>query len=185
MAAAKKSPQAKKKPGGRALDPKVRQAIADELRSAEQPRQNAIAKKFNVSPSTVSKIAREEGVTFDRSKTVNATEARAADVDARLSRAQGELLDIYDLLRTKITAGSRLYAYEAGMGDTRHLVIETIEIEPRDYREFAVAIGVTLDKVAMLRKEMRGDGAPESAFEAFLAFIGGTPPDDVESAEAG
>lgn len=186
MAAAKNS-QAKKPASrrGKPLPAELREAIVRDLLGAEQPRQNAIAKAHGVSPATVAKIAREEGVTFDRSSTQKATEARSADVESRLVRAQAEVLDIYDLIRAKVFAGQREYAFEAGMGDSRHLVRETIDIDPRDYRELATAIGIMLDKAMALRKELRGDGAPESAFEAFLAFIGGTPPDDVESAEAG
>lgn len=83
------------------ISDETRQAIAADIR-AELPR-NQIARKYDVSSSTVTLIARENGLTFDRSMTKRATEARITDAAAlraetsmRFLHKAGELISMMD-----------------------------------------------------------------------------------------
>jgi transposase-like protein len=64
------------------LDPAKRQAIADAIRAGGH--RNAIARTHGVSPSTVTGIAKQEGIdgAFDRAATKKATEAARVDAAA-------------------------------------------------------------------------------------------------------
>lgn len=67
---------------GRPVDPDVRARVI-ELINAGTPR-NAIAREVQIAPSTVSGIAADEGLTFDRAnETAVASAARQADLKAR------------------------------------------------------------------------------------------------------
>jgi transcriptional regulator with XRE-family HTH domain len=78
---------------------------------------NAVARKAGVSPSTVSRIAAAEGVTFSRARTVEATRAKVADAKARRAVLSVELLDdvahARGRLRGQGDAQSFMYAAKA------------------------------------------------------------------------
>lgn len=54
---------------------------------------NAIARELMISPSTVSKVAAEEEITFDRSASAAAVAAKQADAKARRADIQLKLVD--------------------------------------------------------------------------------------------
>lgn len=66
------------------LDPQLRADILRDIQDGQLSR-NEIARRRNVSPSTVSKIAKDSGTTaaFDRTQTVKATRAKQLDNAAR------------------------------------------------------------------------------------------------------
>lgn len=80
---------------GRPVEADVR-ARAIELITAGMPR-NAIARELRIAPSSVSKIAADEGLTFDRAnQTASATAARQHDLKVRR-------LELIDELMSKAT----------------------------------------------------------------------------------
>ncbi|MER7363590.1 hypothetical protein [Nonomuraea wenchangensis] len=139
-----------------------RAAILDDIR-AGKPR-NQIAREHEVSPSTVSKIAEENGVTnaFDRAQTENATKAALADNKARRVLLSSQALDDAGVMRLK--------ALESDSG--------------RDARDFATAYGIFIDKHAVLER-LDSDGGADSAKGMIGALAAGLqaayeqlPPDD-------
>lgn len=76
---------------GRPVEADVR-ARAIELITGGMPR-NAIARELQIAPSSVSAIARDEGLTFDRAnQTASATAARAHDLKVRRLELIDELM---------------------------------------------------------------------------------------------
>lgn len=67
-----------------------RQAIRADIEAGNT--RNDVARKHGVSSSTVTKVAKEFGLTFDRSATRAATEARRADLAARRAEVSAEFL---------------------------------------------------------------------------------------------
>lgn len=80
----------------KALSQDERSRIADEIRKGEKSA-NQIAKQFGRAVSTISRIASDEGLAFDRSKTKAITEAKAADNARRLESLKGRLLEEADV----------------------------------------------------------------------------------------
>lgn len=76
---------------GRPVEAHVRARII-ELVEAGLSR-NAVARELKVSPSTVSKVASEESLTFDRSVSAAAVAAKQADAKARRAEIQLALVD--------------------------------------------------------------------------------------------
>ena len=54
---------------------------------------NEVARRTGIPPTTVTRIASEAGVSFDRTATATATQARVVDSKARRSILAGELLE--------------------------------------------------------------------------------------------
>lgn len=71
---------------------------------------NEVARKHSVAAGTVTRIAKAEGLSFDRSKTKNATEARQADTDAMKVKLAGETL----------TAAGRIFNQLFAQSKARH-----------------------------------------------------------------
>ncbi|MFI7532596.1 hypothetical protein [Streptosporangium sp. NPDC049376] len=122
------------------IDPTTRAAILDSIHAGGK--RNEIARQHNVSPSTVSKIARDEGVTtaFDRTQTETATRAKQADNKSRRTQLASLALDDADTMRR------RALAAEAG----------------RDARDFATAYGIFIDKHVVLERLDSDNGASEA-----------------------
>lgn len=108
---------------------------------------NEIARQAKVSQSTVSKICAEDGLTFDRSKTINATRARVADNKARraviVQRLYGRTEKILDRLEQDT------YTWTATTKDGTEVVMDS-EPPAEAERHHATAIGIYLDKAAKL-----------------------------------
>jgi transposase-like protein len=77
-------------PARKRLTDEEREQIADAIR-AGRPR-NEIARAFDRSQGTVSRIARQAGLSFDRAITKEATDARATDNAHRLEVLKGRFL---------------------------------------------------------------------------------------------
>jgi len=113
------------------IDQARRQAIADAIRAGGK--RNAIAREFNVSQGTVSGIAREHGLAFDRAAVAHATAAKQADNRAR--RAQlGELLLRDALVFRERALGGGKVVVPSGV------IVELPEQLPRDVRDLTSAI---------------------------------------------
>lgn len=63
---------------------------------------NEVARLTGVPPTTVTRIASEAGVAFDRTATAHATEARVIDAKARRSILAADLLDDVQVARERL-----------------------------------------------------------------------------------
>ena len=108
---------------------------------------NEIARQANVSQSTVSKICAEDGLTFDRSKTINATRARQADNKSRRAAIVARLYGRTEKILDRLEADK--YRYVVTLKDGTE-VIDDVEPPAEAERHHATAIGIYLDKAAKL-----------------------------------
>lgn len=159
------------------LDPDKRAAIADAIRGGGK--RNEIAREHDVSPSTVTSIAKTEGIddAFDRTATKTATAARSTDLAARRVELAGLLMD--DAFRLRLRLWEEHVVGWEGEGDDR----VPIRALPggRDVQSFMVAIGIAIDKVGVLTQS---DGAEKEASSLIRSLV-----DDIrarrEALEAG
>ncbi|GII84583.1 hypothetical protein Ssi03_25730 [Sphaerisporangium siamense] len=135
-------------PQGKPLDPAKRAAILADIDAGKN--RNEIARRQEVSASTVSRIAAAHGRSFDRSSVETATRARQADNKARRAALATAALDDADAMRR------RALAAEAG----------------RDARDFATAYGIFIDKHAVLER-LDSDGGTEQARSMLGALAAG------------
>ncbi|MFJ2909368.1 helix-turn-helix domain-containing protein [Streptomyces sp. NPDC087228] len=106
---------------------------------------NDIARKIKRSPSTVSTIAKDLGLTFDRAAEVaTATAVRKADLDARRTEMAHRLHDVAERELGKMTAPT-LY-WEWGGKDHTYAEREQPEPTPADRRTMMATAGAALDR---------------------------------------
>lgn len=132
---------------------------------------NAIAKKIKRSPSTVSNIARDLGLTFERgAEVVAATEARRIDLAARRITLAEDLHQDAEKLRAQLwepcTVGE--FAGKEGEWHTADLP------RPRfgDQRAILGAAGVAIDRSLKLQPALGGENA--DAVTSMLGQLGAT-----------
>jgi hypothetical protein len=148
------------------LDPQLRADILRDIQdtATAAPEQkltrNEIARRRNVSPATVTKIAKDAGLTeaFDRSQTINATRAR--QFDAALERSvliermygvAGRMLDRVESPYTQVISGP------AGAE------FVTTKLPPlRDAQAGMSSAAIAIDKAARL-EDRQGDGRVAAA----------------------
>lgn len=143
------------------LDPDKRTAIADAIRAGGH--RNTIAREHQVSGSTVTAIAKREGLTdaFDRSATKRATEARSADVAARRVELKGLLIEDAHRLRRQLWEPCRIYKF-GGKDNT----LNSVDLDEPDFegkRNLMTSIGIAVQRVADLEKLDSGGGMEEAA----------------------
>ena len=139
------------------LHPDKRAAILADIQ-AENPQRNEIARKHGVSPSTVTKIAREEHLAgaFDRTQTQQAAHARR--FDAKLARAQ-LVQDLYeDAQRLR---HERIWApYTQIVTGPAGAEFVTTKLPPlRDQQAGFTSVAICVDKAAKLAEQDSSDGS--------------------------
>jgi hypothetical protein len=128
---------------------------------------NAVARQFERSPATISKIAAAAGLDFDRSRTAAATKAKQADNRARRATITTQMLDDIEKLQTQMFAPTTVYNF-GGRDNT----FETADIpEPsfRDKRDITAAISNLMGRVLdteRIDQPQAGHGALEQLVEA-------------------
>jgi len=132
----------------RPLDPDKRAAILDDIRAGKA--RNVIARDHGVSPSTVSKVAHENGHTFDRSQTKDATAAAVADHASRRAALAERLIALA----------------ECSMDQAVAVLAEA------SARDAAVVLGIAVDKHRAL-VDMDRDPEGLAAVDAWLRGITG------------
>ncbi|MGH3275419.1 MAG: hypothetical protein ACRDNZ_13990 [Streptosporangiaceae bacterium] len=140
-----------------ALDPEKRASIIAALKGPE-PKRNQIARDHGVSPSTVTKIAGEEGLStaFDRTQTAKCTRAKAFDA----KRARAQLVeDLYgdaQRLRTE-----RIWAeYTQIVSGPAGSEFVTTKLPPlRDQQAGFTAVAICIDKATKLSDVDSSDGS--------------------------
>jgi len=116
---------------------------------------NAIAREHNVSVGTVTGIAKAEGLTFDRSLTKAATEAKVSDNKLRRASIISGLLDDVEELRAQLRQPHKVFK----IGGRDNVYTEQlVDKPPTDaIRNLVVSIGIMLDKHVRLELHDRAD----------------------------
>lgn len=110
---------------------------------------SAIAAELGRSRSTISKAARQLGLTFDRAATKVATAAKVADARERRAALALALLDDAERLRAQLFAPTTLHSF--GGAEHTYRAQEIDQPQPREQRELmqatstAVAASLRLD----------------------------------------
>lgn len=114
---------------------------------AEMPR-NQIARECGVSTATVSRIARAEGLTFDRAQTKAATQARSVDLAAgRIQLAEKMLAASIDML-DRIDSPYLVYNFGGKDNTYEERTLDSAPVEVR--RSIVVTAGITFDKLTRI-----------------------------------
>ncbi|MFF2014015.1 helix-turn-helix domain-containing protein [Streptomyces sp. NPDC058195] len=106
---------------------------------------NDIARKIKRSPSTVSKIAADAGLTFDRAAEVaTATAVRKADLDSRRTELAATLHDVAEREIGRMTQPQLYFEW----GGSMHSYAERMQPEPTpaDRRTMMATAGAALDR---------------------------------------
>jgi transposase-like protein len=143
------------------LDPDKREAIAQAIRDGGK--RNEVARQFEVSPSTVTTIAKNEGIdgAFDRTATKRATEARNADTSARRAALKGLLVEDAHRLRAQLWQPCVMHNF--GGKDNTHNSIELPQPTFEQQRNIMTSVGIAVQRVADLEKLDMGGGVEEAA----------------------
>ncbi|KAB2384740.1 helix-turn-helix domain-containing protein [Actinomadura montaniterrae] len=118
----------------------------------------AIARKLKRSADTVGRIAADQGLTWDRSRTAKAVAAKQEDNRARRARISAGLLDDAEWLRERMRAES-IQVVSTPKGPSQVL----LALPPaRDTRDFMVAATSALKAHADLERIDSGSGADQA-----------------------
>ncbi|MEU3917102.1 helix-turn-helix domain-containing protein [Streptomyces sp. NPDC029004] len=127
---------------------------------AEGKARNEIARTMRRSPSTVSKIARDLGLTFERgNEVVAATEARRIDLAVRRALLAEQLHDDAERLRAQLWRPCTIGAF----GGKENVWSETRLERPTfgDQRQILAATGTAIEKSLKLAPAAGGEGAEQ------------------------
>lgn len=168
------------------LPPEKRAAILADI-TAGGKSLNQIAKDRGVAKATVSKIAKDEGLTnaFDRSRTEAATRAHAIDCRARREALKDQLIEDAERLRARAWQ-----PYEVVV-DNRQLGPQTMTLDlppAQDVRAFYAAVGLAIDKHCRLEQYDAVDTAADAksmigALAEGIQRLANYPAEQGESAE--
>lgn len=132
---------------------------------------NQIAKEMGRGPSTVSKLAKEAGLSFESHRTAEAVEARVADARAKRAALAVKLLDDAELLRQRLHNRYTVWR----IGSEGDLYTGTLELpDARDQRDLMVAAGTAIDKSLRLDEYDADTGiaGAKSMLDALAAGLG-------------
>jgi len=143
----------KSRPRG-SVDPQKRDDALRRARAGES--RNGIARTLGVAPSTISRwcAAADPPVTFDRTATRAATEARVDDAKARRAKLSTALLDDLDALRADLFTERTRVHFDPKSGKT---TTYTAPPTPGELRDLVVSVGVLLDKHLTLARHDSDD----------------------------
>lgn len=109
---------------------------------------NAIAKEMGCSPSTVSRWAKGEGLTFDRSQTAAAVAAHTVDLAAGRVRLAEKMLAASEAMLDKIDEPYLVYNFGGKDNDYNSRVLDSAPVEVR--RNIVTTAGITFDKLTRI-----------------------------------
>ncbi|MCZ7376534.1 helix-turn-helix domain-containing protein [Micromonospora sp. WMMC250] len=152
----------------------VTQADHDQVRElhAQNLSRNEIARRIRRSGKTVSEIAGELGLTFDRSGTRAATEARKDDARAKRARLSVALLDDAERLRKQLWEEAK--AFNFGGKDNTYNEVTLDQPTFADKLKIMQATGIAVDKAVRLDEYDADPGidAAKSMLGALAAGLG-------------
>ncbi|MBM0275337.1 helix-turn-helix domain-containing protein [Micromonospora tarensis] len=152
----------------------VTQDDYDQVRElhAQDLSRNEIGRRIRRSGKTVSEIAAELGLTFDRSGTRAATEARKDDARAKRARLSVALLDDAERLRQQLWKEAK--AFNFGGKDNTYNEVTLDEPTFADKLKIMQATGIAVDKAVRLDEYDADPGidAAKSMLGALAAGLG-------------
>ena len=146
------------------LAPGKRAAILEDIRAGKT--RNVTARAHEVSASTVTKIAAEEGISFDRSLTKSATEAAVADMRAIRAATSRRFLAEANLLLDELHKPHMAYSF--GGKDNTYEEHEFPEPPVDAKRTLITAAAIAYDKHMAQERHDADDGTGLSAVDAWL-----------------
>lgn len=121
---------------------------------AQQLSRNEIARQAGVSPSSVSRICAAAGVTFDRSKTKDATRAKQVDLtEARLNLAY-RLNTVANDMLDMIDKPFKVFNFGGSNNTFAEATLDKAPVEAR--RTIVVASAVVFDKISRIVEKDNG-----------------------------
>lgn len=121
---------------------------------------NDIARELKRSASTITKACGKLGLSFDRSATKAATEAKVADAKARRAEIMNGLLDDVQRLREQLFAPAVIFSF--GGKDNSYNSKKVDEPPARDKRDLMGSISLALNASMRLDEHDRGSEADEA-----------------------
>jgi predicted transcriptional regulator len=148
----------------------------------------AIAKHLKCSPSTVSRWAKAEGLTFDRSKTAAAVEAHTVDLAAGRIRLAEKMLATAETMLDKIDEPYLVFNFGGKDNDYNERVLDSAPVEVR--RSVIVTAGITFDKLTRIVEKDTGPaeaaaGVLDQVASALAAATGAIRAEDETPVDAG
>jgi hypothetical protein len=132
---------------------------------------NAIAEATGRSGRTVSRIADQLGLNFERTRTAAATAAKVADGKARRAALAVALLDDAERLRTQLFAPTKAFNF----GGKDNTYAETTLDQPTfsDQRNIMQAVATAVDRSVKLDEYDAGQDAGGSEVDRWLTGLTG------------
>lgn len=165
----------------KALAQRKRAAILRDIEAGEKAR-NVIAREHQVSPSTVTGIAKAAGITsaFDRTHTEKAT--RAAADDCKVLRAQLKVDLLHDAQKLRKRAWE---PYKVVVSTPEGAEVVTLDLPPLpDVRAAYTSLGIAADKSIRLEQHDSGENVDQAKSLLGRLFTGLAGVVDGEAGEA-
>lgn len=115
---------------------------------AEGLARNEIARRVHISAGSVTNICRAEGLTFDRSETKQATEARSVDLAAGRIRLAEKMLAASEGMLDVIDGPYEVYNFGGKDNTFESRVLDSAPVEVR--RNIITTAGITFDKLTRI-----------------------------------
>ncbi|MBC6496096.1 hypothetical protein [Microbacterium sp. 4-7] len=115
---------------------------------AEGVARNEIARRVNIAAGSVTNICRDAGLTFDRSETKQATEARAVDLAAGRIRLAEKMLAASEGMLDVIDGPYEVYNFGGKDNTFESRVLDSAPVEVR--RNIITTAGITFDKLTRI-----------------------------------
>lgn len=135
-----------------------RKRIAD--LHAEGTSRNDIAKALKRSPSTITKVCGQLGLSFDRTKTQAATAARVQDAKAKRTQLMNDLLDDAAKLRQQLWMPTTIFSFG---GKDNTYAERQVPLPPvKDQRDIVNAVSTTITASLRLDEHDRGSDVDDA-----------------------
>jgi transposase-like protein len=128
---------------------------------------NAIARRLGVSPAKVSKWAKAEGLSFDRSQVATANAAHRVDLAAGRIRLAEKMLAAAEDMIDRIDDPYLVYNFGGKDNTYAETTLDSAPVEVR--RNIITTAGITFDKLTRI---VENDGAGADDAKSMLAQLG-------------
>lgn len=109
---------------------------------------NEIARRVGISAGSVTNICRDTGLTFDRSETKHATEARQVDLAAGRIRLAEKMLAASEAMLDDIDGEYLVYNFGGKDNDYNEHLLDAAPVEVK--RNIITTAGITFDKLTRI-----------------------------------
>ncbi|GGD33164.1 hypothetical protein GCM10010915_11950 [Microbacterium faecale] len=137
---------------GRPVDDETRERVREAIRAGD-PR-NTIARKFGLSGSTVSSIAKRAGLSFDRSAVAAATKARSVDLAAGRTRLAEKMLAASEDMLDRIDDPYLVFSFGGKENAYNEHTLASAPVDVR--RNVITTAGIVFDKLTRIVEKDNG-----------------------------